>query len=276
MLEQERIIERIKGFCTADSRVAAAMLYGSFALGEGDRFSDVDCFVFFEDGLLPSVNKLGWVEQIGPVVLFYKNEFGNYEVIFDTAGDPLFVRAEFHFEEVAGMAQFKELEGKVYFPSAESVILVDKTGVLSENIQPLIGRPNNYDTPQEAQFMLDSFLNWTTFGFNLLAREEWVRSGELLVLVQDYLLRMARVLEGTGTRWMTPARSAEKELSPEAYARYKRCTAGIEPAAITAAYWAAWEWGLELSAALAARHGLDRPLDFVERLEAYFQSLAGT
>lgn len=275
MLEQERIIEKIKSLCQEDERVVSAMLYGSFALGEGDRFSDVDCFLFFRDDILPPVDKLAWVEQIRPVVLFYQNEFGNYETIFELSGQPgpYFVRAEFHFESVKGMNQFAGLVGDIYFPSIESTILVDKTGELEKTLQPLIGTPHHHDTPADAQFLLDSFLNWSLFGFNLLGRGEWARGGEVLVLIQDYLLRMARVLEGSGQRWITPTRSAEKELSAASYARFKRCTAGIEPEAITAAYWSAWEWGQEMSAALAERHRVVFSEDLANRLTAYFKSL---
>jgi predicted nucleotidyltransferase len=44
MLEQERIIENLRSLWQAEDRVQAAMLYGSIAIGEGDKFSDVDCY----------------------------------------------------------------------------------------------------------------------------------------------------------------------------------------------------------------------------------------
>ena len=40
MLQQEAMIERTRSVCREDERLAAAMMYGSFAQGEGDGFSE--------------------------------------------------------------------------------------------------------------------------------------------------------------------------------------------------------------------------------------------
>lgn len=268
MLEQERIIEKLRAQCKADERLKAAMLYGSMAIGEGDQFSDVDCYLFFEEHSLAEVNKQVWVEKIGPVVLFYKNEFGNYDAVFDSL-----VRAEFHFATTKEMAELEKWQGDVYFPTAESAILVDKTGELSEKVQPLIGLPNSHDTAKDASFMIDSFFNWILYGFNLLGRGEHAHAAELLFMVQDNLLRMVRVLERTNGRWLVPTKLAEKEISAESYARYQQCTTRVEPTALTTAYWAAWEWGQELSAELALRHEVEWPEELADRLTEYFRCL---
>jgi lincosamide nucleotidyltransferase len=94
-----------------------------------------------------------------------------------------------------------------------------------------------------------------------------------LDLIQDYLLRMARVLEGSSGRWIVPTKWVEREISAESYRRFQSCTAGIEPQAIKAAYWASWRWGLELSAALAARHELDRREGLAARLTEVFKDV---
>ncbi len=268
MIEQQRIIEKIKGLARDDKRLEGAMLYGSFALGEGDQYSDVDCILFFKDAALASVDKLAWVEQIAPVLLFYQNEFGNYETIFDSL-----VRAEFHFDAVKDLSQLEEWGGDVNFPSAESTILVDKTGQLTEKIQPLLRPPLTHSTLEDAQFMIDSFLNWTLYGINLLGRGEWARSAEVLVLIQDYLLRMARVLEGSGGRWLVPTKAAEIELSAESYRRFVSCTAGIDPESITAAYWSAWVWGQEMTTSLGARYDIVVAVGLIEKMENYFQTV---
>ena len=44
MLPQEAMIERVRELCEQDGRVVAALMYGSFALGQGDRFSDIEFF----------------------------------------------------------------------------------------------------------------------------------------------------------------------------------------------------------------------------------------
>ncbi len=171
------------------------------------------------------------------------------------------------------MNQFDNWVGHVFFPSADSVILVDKFGQLEQKLKPLFGEPSNHDNPKDAGFMIDSFLNWCLFGFNLLGRGEWVHAGEVLRLVQDYLLRMVRVLEGSGSRWVAPTKLVEQEISADSYTRFQQGTAAVEPEAMSAAYWSAWEWGREMTAELAERHQLPRRQAFMDRLAGYFNSI---
>jgi len=58
---QVTLIERMRKLCMEDIRVTAAMMYGSFARGEGDRFSDVEFILFFADERLPQLDKRAWV-----------------------------------------------------------------------------------------------------------------------------------------------------------------------------------------------------------------------
>lgn len=53
-LPQRRLIEAVRRRCREDSRVLAALLFGSFSRGEGDRHSDVDFYVFVDDAELES------------------------------------------------------------------------------------------------------------------------------------------------------------------------------------------------------------------------------
>jgi lincosamide nucleotidyltransferase len=41
MFRQEVMIEKVRELCEEDERVVAALMYGSFALTQGDRFSDI-------------------------------------------------------------------------------------------------------------------------------------------------------------------------------------------------------------------------------------------
>jgi lincosamide nucleotidyltransferase len=49
MLPQEVMIERVRELSERDGRVVSTLMYGSFALGQGDRFSDIEFYLFFED-----------------------------------------------------------------------------------------------------------------------------------------------------------------------------------------------------------------------------------
>ena len=82
MLPQEVMIEKTRELCYKDERLVAALMYGSFALGEGDRFSDIEFYLFFEDEASEGLEEQAWVAQITPLALYYVNEFGNGSAIF--------------------------------------------------------------------------------------------------------------------------------------------------------------------------------------------------
>ena len=262
ILPQEIMIERLRQICHQDQRLVAAMLYGSFTYGEADQFSDIDCVLFFEDEALAEIDPQAWLSQIAPVEVYFKNEFGNGSAIFSNL-----VRGEFHFDPASEMQRLEKLQGSLWFPSLEAVLILDRTGQLRQHLQALIGPPPEHDTPQEAGFQIHSFLNWMLFGSNVLARGEMARALELLHIVQDTLLRMARLLEGSSERWITPTRAAEREISPTAYARLAACSAKLESRALWEAYMEAWRWGNELMGGLAARHHLELPAGLIEKLD---------
>src|SRR5215212_4548308 len=83
MLPQEVMIEKTRELCYKDERLVAALMYGSFALGEGDRFSDIEFYLFFEDEATEGLEEQAWVAQIAPLALYYVNEFGNGSAIFE-------------------------------------------------------------------------------------------------------------------------------------------------------------------------------------------------
>ena len=77
MLQQEVMIEKLRELCQRDERVVAALMYGSFALGQGDSFSDIEFYLFFDDEALDGLAEEAWVSRIAPLDLYYVNEFGN-------------------------------------------------------------------------------------------------------------------------------------------------------------------------------------------------------
>ena len=94
----------------ADESVLAAMLYGSFATGEADAYFDVECALFFDTSVFPSINKREWVEQIAPVLLFFADDFGHFTAIFDN-----FIRAEFHFDAADKIADVSAWKRNAWF-----------------------------------------------------------------------------------------------------------------------------------------------------------------
>lgn len=262
MLPHKQLIARLTTICHDDARLLAAMHYGSQTRGEADEYSDLDIMLFFADEALAEIDQRAWLGQIVPLALFYVNEFGNSVAIFDNL-----VRAEFHFDPASQMADLKQYHDRVRFPTLEDTVIVDKTGRLAEILAPLIGPPLTHETAAEAQYLADSFLNWFLFGFNVLSRGEHARALEVLNLVHDNLLRMARMEEGKTARWITPTKALEEEISPAAYRRYQECTAALDPAALEAAYYACWTWGTEMMRSFGRRFEFLLPTVLLQEID---------
>ena len=261
MLPQEAMIERVRELCDHDECVVSALMYGSFALGQGDRFSDIEFYLFFTDEASEGLQEEAWVAQIAPLYLYYVNEFGNGTAIFENL-----VRGEFHFEAASKVGLVDAWEA-AWFPSLESAVLVDKNGELSGRMGRLVRPPPDLDTPERALFLCRSLMNWTLMGDNLLQRGEYARAEAFLTLVHGHLLQLMRLVEGKSVNWLSPTRRLEEDASATSYERYKECTAALEAEQLLRAYASTWEWGRELMGELAARHALMLPEALLDKLD---------
>jgi lincosamide nucleotidyltransferase len=254
MLLQEHMIERVRALCQADPHVEAAMMYGSFAYGEGDEYSDIEVLLFFDNDFFPALNRQQWLEQIAPVEMLFVNEFGISVAIFANL-----IRGEFHFHTVSEVGIAQAWPGQISFPCLDATLLVDKSNHLTPFLLPLIGAPPAHNSLEQVQFVVNCFINHFLFGHNVLRRGESARALEMLSVVQRELLWIARILEAQAHHWHIPARLLEHELSPEAYARFQACTSALEPSALGQAYRAAWMWGRDMLAQLQTEYQLTVP-----------------
>ena len=267
MLQQEAMIERTRRVCREDERLAAAMMYGSFAQGEGDGFSDIEFILFFRDEELEGLDQKEWVSRISPVALYFVNEYGNGTAIFQNL-----VRGEFHFDRASDIERVvgESMRDADWLPSLEDTLILDRTGELGPRLREIVGPPPERDTPGQIRFVCYCFVNWFVFGSNLFARGELARSLDLLGIVRDRLLQMVRVLEKSTLHWFNSAKFLETEISQTSYARYAACTASLDRDELRQAYLSAWEWGRELMASLAERHGVAPPTALLVRLDRRF------
>jgi lincosamide nucleotidyltransferase B/F len=261
MLQQEAMIERVRELCEHDGRVVAALMYGSFALGQGDRFSDIEFYLFFEEEALRGLDEAAWVSQIAPLGLYYVNEFDNGIAIFENL-----VRGEFHFEAASNVGVVEEWE-TAWFPSLDSAVLVDKAGKLSSRVERLVRLPPDLETPERALFVCRSLMNWTLMGANLLKRGEYARAEAFLTLVHGHLLKAVRLVEGQSANWLSPTRRLEEDASVASYERYRACTAALDAEQLVRAYTSTWVWSKELIGELAARHSLALPEALLEKFD---------
>jgi lincosamide nucleotidyltransferase B/F len=261
MLLQEAMIERVRELCHRDERLVSALMYGSFAIGEGDRFSDIEFYLFFAEEASEGLREEAWVAQIAPLYLYYVNEFGNDTAIFENL-----VRGEFHFEAVSDVSLVDAWES-AWFPTLESAVLLDKSGELTRRVSRLVRRQPEIDTPERALFLCRSLMNWTLMGANLLQRGEYARAEAFLTLVHGHLLQAMRLVEGKSANWLSPTRRLEEDASATSYERYKECTAALEAEQLLRAYASTWEWDQELMGELAARHALTLPEALLDKLD---------
>lgn len=257
-LLQEVMIERVRELCHEEDRLVAAMMYGSFAQGEGDEFSDIEFILLFDDDALKSVDQEGWVSRIAPVELYFVNEFGVGTAIFDGL-----IRGEFHFDKASDIPKIDESwKDTDWFPSLEATLVLDRTGELSRRLQSIVGPTLDRDTPEQIQFLCNCFVNWFLFVSDPLAR-----ALDLLGIVRDQLLRMVRVSERSTEHWFNPSKFLEKDISKIAYNRYTTCTAVLSEASLRNVYDSAWSWGKELMPVLAEKHEVALPEAILERLD---------
>lgn len=260
---QRAMIERVRRLCRLDERLAAAMMYGSFAQSEGDEFSDIEFVLFFYDEVLDDVNQEEWVARIAPVELYFVNEYGNGTAIFESL-----IRGEFHFDKASDIERIDESWKETdWFPSLEATLVLDRTGELTRRLRRIVGPTLARDTPEQIRFLCNCFVNWFLFGSNLLARGELARALDLLGIVQDQLLRMIRISERSTDHWFNPSKLLEKDISEASYARYVACTASLDERALWSAYLSAWTWSKELMPSLAEEQGVALPTTLLDRLD---------
>ena len=266
MLQQESMIEKVRELCQRDGRVVATLMYGSFAFGQGDQFSDIEFYLFFADEMLDDdLDEGAWVSQIAPVDLYYTNEFGNGTAIFENL-----VRGEFHFEAASDVELIDSWE-TAWFLSLESAVLVDKSGELSRRVGRLVRRPPEMDTPERALFLCRSLMNWTLMGISLLKRGEYARAEAFLTLVHGHLLQAVRLVEGRTDNWLSPSRRLEEDTPAASYERFRACTAALDAKQLVRAYTSTWAWSRELMDELATRHAFTLPETLLNKLDSYIE-----
>jgi lincosamide nucleotidyltransferase len=263
MLRQTEMIEQVRQLCQRDERVSAAMMYGSFTRGEGDGYSDIEFLLFFEDAAFDALDRRAWLEAIAPVALMYVNDFGITAVIFDNL-----VRGEFHFHRATEVKLAEAWRGVIAFPSLETMLLVDKAGLLTPLLEPLIGPDPARNSIALVQALADDFANQYLFGVNVLLRGEHARALEMLGVLQRLILRLARVEAGKTGPWFIPSRRLELDLDSDAYARFQRCTARLDATELRHAYLEVSAWANDLLGALQARHGIEAHAELRARITA--------
>ena len=266
-LLQQQMIRRLRELCQRDRCVVGALMFGSFATGEGDQYSDIEFALFFDDESLLRLDQRAWISQIEPVELYFADDYGHHTAIFANL-----VRGEFHFEPASKIPIIETWQGYAWFPSMEATLIVDRTGAVERHLRPFIAPPPDRNTPDEAASVIDNFINLTLLGTNVLARGEAARAWALLGSLHANLLKLIRLAEGATQHWPTPSRALEADISARAYERYRSCTADLDPSRLWPAYRNTWRFGCELVTQVGRRNQIAPPISVMgslsERIEA--------
>jgi lincosamide nucleotidyltransferase len=194
MLEQHRLIARVTELCAADPGLDAALMYGSFAQGTADAFSDIEFWLFFTRVPDP----VTWIAQVAAPIAVVVNESGTHVAFF-----PGLIRGEFHFATAAQIATVGEWPGR-----SGATAITDRRGELATVLDTLPENPR----PGDAAEICGRFANWLVLAHHVTQRGEHLRALDALAHAQRHLLWMARLAEDSTAHWLTPSRLAEREL----------------------------------------------------------------
>jgi lincosamide nucleotidyltransferase len=156
--------------------------------------------------------------------------------------------------------------GALSFPSLESTLVADKSGLLTPYLLPLIGPEPLRGGAETCQFLVDDFANQYLFGLNVLRRGDLARALEMLTVLHRIVLRMARVIAGETRAWFIPSRRLEDELGAAVTARFRSCLATLDPQSLEHAYSEIGAWATEMAHVLGARCGIDPRAGLLARI----------
>ena len=260
------MIARLRDICHGDERVISALIFGSFATGEGDAFSDIEFAIFIEDEHFESFEQRAWLNQVSPVAAYFMDDFGHRTALFENG-----IRGEFHFMPASQQAVIAGWKGYGWFPRLEDAVLLDRSGDLSHYAQALVGGPPVREGAELVESLSLNLINLMLFGANLLKRGEFARAWALLGKAHESLLKLVRLHQHTTDHWPTPSRALESDLPDNAYTRYLSCTASAQPAELLAAYRESWRWGCELFDAVGVPLGIELPAVVIEQVDRLFE-----
>ena len=261
-IPQSRLIQRVRDKCLQDDRLDAALTYGSFTKGEGDQYSDIEFWLFFEDEKLSEVDQEQWIKDVAPIYWSVINEYGTRIAFFK---DHL-IRGEFHFVETSSMRGVKDWPA-VEPVRASEMVIVDHTDNLQGYIEA--GEPAVPSSVAQTEQLCGQYLNWYLFGINVLKRGDLAQAHMILGILHGYLIWMARLQEASTKHWQTQSKGLEKDLSQESYQRFIETTARCESDELSRAYRAAWSWGCEQIERLEQKRGFSIPSELIQAMADY-------
>ena len=266
MLEQEKLIAKVKDLALSDHDIAAVMMYGSFTQNAGDAYSDVEFYVFVRDEAFAAFVSKTWIAQIMPVEACFINNYGTEVAIFQNL-----VRGEFHFLRQSQMDIIEGFAAVGYFPDAATACIYDATGELRRYLDTLVlnAAAVRRDDAATIEYVLNNCLNLLLLGINVLKRGEAARAWDTLVQAQTFYVQLARLHEGVTHHWLNPMKNLERELDGAAYLRFVSGTSGLYVQDLERAYQALAENLNEITKKLKLKYDFNFNRKLIEKIKDY-------
>lgn len=238
-MTQLQMIDKTKSIAQNDKNISAVFMYGSFTKNEGDKYSDIEFYIFLKDKEYFSAGN--WVSQIHPLALYFTNEYGSEVAIFENM-----IRGEFHFLTNDQMEVIKSWDGLVEFSDFDKMILVDKEGLLTNTLEEIETKIPDRTTNKNILWLSQSLLNVLLTTSNLIKRREFAHAYQSLSNTQKYLLWLIRIETSETKHWESPTKSLEKDIDQDWYSLFQQTTTKLEPIDIKAAFKKSLELSREL------------------------------
>lgn len=228
-MTQLQMIDKTKSIAQNDKNISAVFMYGSFTKNEGDKYSDIEFYIFLKDK--ENFSAENWVSQIHPLALYFTNEYGSEVAIFENM-----IRGEFHFLTNDQMEVIKSWDGLVEFSDFDKMILVDKEDLLTNTLKEIKTKVPDRTTNENILWLSQSLLNVLLTTSNLIKRQEFAHAHKSLSNVQKYLLWLIRITADKTQHWESPTKSLEKDIDPTWYSAYEAVTSDLQPENILSAF----------------------------------------
>ena len=238
-MTQLQMIDKTKSIAQNDKNISAVFMYGSFTKNEGDKYSDIEFYIFLKDKEKFSAEN--WVSQIHPLALYFTNEYGSEVAIFENM-----IRGEFHFLTNDQMEVIKSWDGLVEFSDFDKMILVDKEDLLTNTLKEIKTKVPDRTTNENILWLSQSLLNVLLTTSNLIKRREFAHAYQSLSNTQKYLLWLIRIETSETKHWESPTKSLEKDIDQDWYSLFQQTTTKLEPIDIKAAFKKSLELSREL------------------------------
>lgn len=180
------LLNRIVDTAKKNESIQGLVCYGSYTRDDFDKYSDIEFYLFIEDGAFQGFDFNNWLSDIEKPVSIFVNGSGVTDVLFSD-----WLRGEFH---IRPYSKHKELEGwigVIDIGEIERTVLVDKKGEIKPIIEKVIELPIKFDFNSYLDGLVRAFADGIIFEWNVLMRRDLFRA---YTLHFESTMRLARLL----------------------------------------------------------------------------------